>query len=253
MHLRYSDTSNHLFDLFILALSIYVIAALVIQETMYLDQDTITLLIYADTAICGVFFIEFLVRFMRAEKKLAFLKWGWIDLLASIPLVDPLRYGRIIRLFRIIRALRASHTIVRYVFNKRTNSVLTLVLLSSTLMIILAAIAVLQVEKNIDGANILHLRDAVWWAFVTITTVGYGDFYPVSLEGRVIAAFLMTVGVGLFATLTGTIVANLFINVEEQKGNQELNVLETKLDALHVELAEMRRELQKQRALGAPD
>ncbi|KZL20935.1 pH-gated potassium channel KcsA [Pseudovibrio axinellae] len=220
-----SQANNHLFDLFILALSVYVIAALILQESMVLDTETIMLLIYADTAVCGVFFIEFLIRFIKADNKLAFIKWGWIDLIASIPMVDPLRYGRIIRLFRIIRALRASHSIIRYIFDRRTNSALTLVFISSLLMIILAAIAALQVEKSAEGANILHLKDAIWWAFVTVTTVGYGDFYPVTLEGRIIAAFLMTVGVGLFASLTGTIVANFFRHSESEKDQVELQAL----------------------------
>ncbi|KZL06148.1 ion transporter [Pseudovibrio sp. Ad26] len=247
MNQRSLQTAPHLFDLFIVILSIYVIAALLIQDAMHLDAETITLLIYADTAICGIFFIDFLIRFIKAERKVDFMKWGWIDLVSSIPLVDPLRYGRVIRLFRIIRAIRASHTIVRYIYNKRTNSVLTLVFISSILIVILAAIAVLQVEKNAEGANILTLRNAIWWAFVTITTVGYGDFFPVSPVGRVIAAFLMTVGVGMFASLTGTIVANLFINENKETDTKDLQALEAKLDALHVELAEMRRELSKQK------
>ncbi|WP_082597152.1 potassium channel family protein [Pseudovibrio sp. POLY-S9] len=253
MNQRSLQTAPHLFDLFIVVLSIYVIAALLIQEAMQLDADTIILLIYADTVICGVFFIDFLVRFIKAERKGDFMKWGWIDLISSIPLVDPLRYGRIIRLFRIIRAIRASHTIVRHIFNKRTNSILTLVFISSILMVILAAVAILQVEKNMEGANILSLRDAIWWAFVTITTVGYGDFFPVSPVGRVIAAFLMTVGVGMFASLTGTIVANLFVNESEDAGNKDLQVLEAKLDALHAELTEMRREVSKQKRVHVPD
>jgi voltage-gated potassium channel len=77
------------------------------------------------------------------------------------------------------------------------------------LLIIFSSIAILQVEKD-PASNIKSAEDAIWWAYVTITTVGYGDKYPVTTEGRVIAAVLMTAGVGLFGTFTAY-VASWFV------------------------------------------
>jgi voltage-gated potassium channel len=71
-------------------------------------------------------------------------------------------------------------------------------------MLIFGSIAILQVEQD-PNSNIKTAEDSIWWAFVTITTVGYGDKYPVTTEGRIIAAFLMVAGVGLFGTFTGFI------------------------------------------------
>lgn len=88
-------------------------------------------------------------------------------------------------------------------------------------MVIFSAIAILQVEDD-PNSNIKTAEDAIWWAYVTITTVGYGDKYPVTTEGRIIAAFLMTTGVGLFGTFTGFL-ASWFVaeKKQEEKNNSE--------------------------------
>jgi voltage-gated potassium channel len=85
-------------------------------------------------------------------------------------------------------------------------------------MVIFSAIAILQVEDDLNS-NIKSAEDAIWWAYVTITTVGYGDKYPVTTEGRIIAAFLMTTGVGLFGTFAG-FVASWFVSEKEQEKKQ---------------------------------
>jgi voltage-gated potassium channel len=86
-------------------------------------------------------------------------------------------------------------------------------------MIIFGSIAILQVEHD-PNSNIKTAEDAIWWAFVTITTVGYGDKYPVTTEGRIIAGFLMITGVGLFGTFTGFI-ASWFLEPGKSKESEE--------------------------------
>jgi voltage-gated potassium channel len=86
------------------------------------------------------------------------------------------------------------------------------------LMIIFSSIAILQVETD-PNSNIKNAEDAIWWSFVTITTVGYGDKFPVTTEGRIIAAFLMTVGVGLFGTFTG-FVASWFMGTNNKENGE---------------------------------
>jgi voltage-gated potassium channel len=89
-------------------------------------------------------------------------------------------------------------------------------------MVIFSSVAILQVE-NAPNSNIRTAEDALWWAYVTITTVGYGDKYPVTTEGRIIAAVLMTVGAGLVGTFTG-FAASWFVEgrLEEQEEEEEL-------------------------------
>jgi len=86
----------------------------------------------------------------------------------------------------------------------------------AVLTTILASIFILEVEENAPGSNIRTAEDAIWWSYVTITTVGYGDKYPVTTEGRIIAAVLMTVGVGLLGTFTGFL-ASWFVSEEKEE------------------------------------
>lgn len=81
-------------------------------------------------------------------------------------------------------------------------------------MIIFSSIAILQVEVD-TNSNIKTSEDAIWWAYVTITTVGYGDKFPITTEGRMIVALLMTVGVGLFGTFTAYL-ASWFVGEGEK-------------------------------------
>jgi len=185
-----------------------------------LDKETSRLIYDIDIAICIFFLAEFSVRFYKAENKWKFMQWGWIDLVSSIPMMDSLRAGRVfrlIRLLRILRAFRTTNMLVHHVFKNKLKGTLTSALIFAILIIIFSSIAILQVEHH-PNSNILTAEDALWWSYVTITTVGYGDLYPVTTEGRIIAAFLMTTGVGLFGTFTAY-VSSLFV-IKQNKENE---------------------------------
>jgi len=211
MNINQSKGSGKLrfLDIAIIILSVYVLIALLVDSFFNLPPEVTRLLNIIDNFICIVFLYDFFYRFFKAPSKLEFMKWGWIDFISSIPTFDFLRYGRLIRIFRILRVLRAFRSvkyITAHVFKNRTKGTFATVSLIAVLMVIFGSIAILEVEKD-PNANIKSAEDAIWWAFVTITTVGYGDRYPVTTEGRIIAGFLMITGVGLFGTFTGFIAA----------------------------------------------
>lgn len=194
-----------LLNIMVIVLSIYVLIALLIDTLFTLPSEISRLLLLIDHSICVFFLLEFSIRFYHAENKLKFMKWGWIDLLASIPTFDFLRAGRalqLIRLLRILRAFRSTRQLLNHVYKNKTQGAFTTVSIIAILMVIFSAVAILQVETAPES-NIKTAEDAIWWAYVTITTVGYGDKFPVTTAGRIIAAGLMTVGVGLFGTFTG--------------------------------------------------
>ncbi|WP_215407673.1 ion transporter [Vibrio gigantis] len=232
------------FQFFTLVLSIYVLIALLVESIFSLPPDVIEILRFTDNVICLFFLTDFFIRFKAAENKMQFMKWGWIDLLSSIPMLDAFRYGRIVRVvrvLRILRAVRSTKIILFYVFRNKTQGTFSLVSAVSIILVIFGAIAMLQLEKGVDGSNIQNATDALWWAFVTITTVGYGDYYPVTYEGRVIAAILMTAGVGLFGTFTGFVASWFLEEEEEDRGSHIVSNLKDEVSSLRNEIADLKK------------
>lgn len=209
-------------NIIVIVLSIYVLCALVVDTAIVLPTETSRLLNYIDIAICIFFFFEFWIRFFKADNKIRFLAWGWIDLVSSIPMIGFLRAGRLfrlIRLLRIIRAFRSTRKLVNHLFINKAKGAFVSVFSIAILLLIFCSIAILQVETD-PNSNIKTAEDAIWWAYVTITTVGYGDKFPVTTEGRIIAAILMTAGVGLFGTFTAY-VSSWFLSGDKKKNLTE--------------------------------
>lgn len=207
------------FNLLILVLSIYILGSFLIDTFCILPKETSRLLNYIDNTVCFIFLIDFIIRFRNAPDKLQFMHWGWLDLISIIPDIDYFRAARllrIIRLLRILRAFRSTKKLVSHIFKNKAQGTFTTVSIIAIMLLIFSSIAILQVE-NKPESNIKTAEDAIWWAYVTITTVGYGDKFPVTTEGRIIAAILMTGGVGLFGTFTAF--ASSWFLIQDVKGH----------------------------------
>jgi len=226
------------YQLFMLGLCVYVLVALAADTLLPLDESTLEILNHVDSGVCVIFLADFFFSLIRAEKKLVYLKWGWVDLISSIPTIELLRVGRLARIARILRLLRgvrATKMLVADILQNRAEGAFAAAALASIILIVFASIAILQCEA-VPGANIVTAEDALWWSFVTMTTVGYGDRFPVTTEGHVVAAVLMTAGVGLFGTFTA-FVASWFLLPGERSQEGEL-------EAIKRELAEIKEVLQ---------
>ncbi len=147
------------------------------------------------------------------------------------------RVVRIVRVFRILRAFRSTKYLVVYFLRYRKATSFAAVAATSFCIMVFAAIAVMNFE-DLPESNIKDTGDAFWWAFVTMTMVGYGDKYPLTAEGRIVACILMLAGAGMFATLTGFI-ASMFVQPngkaaesEVQQLAQEVRTLSDKIDAM---------------------
>ncbi|TCJ12340.1 ion transporter [Parasulfuritortus cantonensis] len=227
--------------LFTLALSLFALAMLAADALFRLDPRTREIIAWLDNGVCLLFFLDFLVTFWRAEDRLGyFMRWGWLDLLSSVPMVDELRWGRvarIFRIFRILRGLRSAKLVTELVVLHRHESALLSAALITLLMVVFSAIAILQLETA-PNANIRSAGDALWWSITTLTTVGYGDLYPVTGGGRVLAAAVMVAGVGLFGALSG-LVASLLLRPAETRQEADLDALQDEIRALRRQLAEL--------------
>ena len=204
-------------SLIILILSLYVLISLVSTTFFNVSPEVQKILMQIDNFICIIFLIDFFYRFYKAPNKLKFLKWGWIDFISSIPFIDFLRVGRLLRLLRLLRILRAFKSvkhIAEHVYKDKSKGLLSTVAVIAFLMVLFSSVTILQVETA-PNSNIKTAEDALWWSYTTLTTVGYGDRYPVTTEGRLIAAVLMTTGVGLCGTFAGYIASILMSKKED--------------------------------------
>ncbi|MDB5206616.1 MAG: ion transporter [Flavisolibacter sp.] len=214
----------HPINIIVFFLSLYVIVALIVDTFFPLSYEVSRLLHEVDYAICIVFFIDFLHRFFSAKNKWQYMRWGWIDLLSSIPMNVFLagRLFRVFQLLRVIRAMRSIGFLSHYFLKNKIKGAFTSAAMLAFITVVFSAIGILKFEKDIPHSNIKTAEDALWWAYVTITTVGYGDKFPVTSEGRIIAAVLMTVGVGLFGTFTAY-VASWFVAKKEEEIEEKKN------------------------------
>lgn len=194
------------YDVLILVVSLLAMASLACVTLLNPSEQAVHVLETADFAVCILFLADFVVSLVRAENKLAYLlSWGWLDLLSSLPAVAVARWGRaarVIRLLRLLRGFRATKILVTLVLRHQARNAVLAAGLVAALAIFAASLAVLHFETTEDS-NITSAEDAMWWAFTTVTTVGYGDHFPVTTEGRLVAAALMAVGVAVFGTIAG--------------------------------------------------
>ena len=197
-------------------LSLVVFALLVFAP---LASSTKAVLNALEDFLCVVFLCDFIRSLYRAQHKWAYVlrEGGWLDLLGSIPF-SAFALFRVFRLFRIVRALRALRSSdLRGILTTRiAESALLFTLVMALVLIFVIGAIVVWAEHGAPNANIKTYPEAVWWAVVTITTVGYGDYFPVTTVGRLAAAVLMFCGLGIIGVLSSYL-ATTFISLQASR------------------------------------
>ncbi|WP_163650394.1 ion transporter [Modicisalibacter sp. 'Wilcox'] len=210
------------FQLFILVLSFYVLGALIADTFFTLSPEVSRLLQYIDLLVCVCFFIDFCLRFRAAKNKWHYMRWGWIDLLASVPAgwLMGAKAFRVVQLIRLLRALKSMQLIWRILFRNRAKGFFASAATATLLLVAFGALTMLLVESPNPDSPIDTAEEALWWAIVTVTTVGYGDYYPVTTLGRVVAVLLMVCGVGLFGSFAAYI-SSLFLADQGERESRQ--------------------------------
>jgi voltage-gated potassium channel len=188
-----------------------------------------------DYFVWAVFVIDYFVKLYLAPSRRWFISHHLIDLaVVVLPALRPLRTLRLLRFFRVARPVIVLANALRRGRAILDHRSLQYVLLAVLIIIFVAAAVDLGFEQHAHGSNIRNFGDALWWAIVTVTTIGYGDRYPVTAGGRGVAVVLMFVGIGLIGVLTATI-ASYFV---EDKANQDNIELHQRLDRIETMLAQ---------------
>jgi voltage-gated potassium channel Kch len=206
------ELKNATYEVFMGALS--VLSIINIFLVLASRDDVVDgVIVIMDGILSLIFLADFAFRILTAESKpqYFFRQFGWADLAASIPLPQA-KFLRLFRVFRAVRLLRrrGPDQMVRDFVDNRAQSALLSVMLLIVLLLEFGGMGMAWAEQRSDQANIKTGGDSLWWAYVTITTVGYGDRFPVTDLGRLIGALVLTAGVGLFGVLTGFL-ANFFL------------------------------------------
>jgi voltage-gated potassium channel len=261
-------TSNA-YNIFILVLTILSLAVMVVMLLPNISEETMKLLTVYDNLICVIFLIDFYLNMRGASKKSDYFikERGWLDLLGSIPslglltnvgkLAGLLRLARLSRLARIARLLRGENkkTLVKDILENRSRYATFLTILLTLIVLTVSSVLVLQFESKSPDANITNGGDALWYSIVTITTVGYGDRYPVTPGGRITAMFIMFMGVGIIGALA-SILASLLVGgsapaeEEQTPAAVPVNTVQEELQTIKGELAVMHQMLEQ---MGAGD
>ena len=200
-------------DFVILIFSIFSLAILPIQMFYKGSEDVLLIIDSADIVLCSFFFADFLKQLFQAKgARLAYMKYGWIDLLSSIPSIPVLQIGRIFRILRLLKVMRQVSKLsdlTEGLFRNPTAGAFAVTSVLAVSTVFMSAFLVLEAEYNVPEAKIRTAGDALWWAVTTVTTVGYGDVYPITAAGRYVGVVTMLVGIAVAGSLTAAMASLL--------------------------------------------
>ena len=236
-----------------LAMAILSIANLPLLVIYPFQSQSWYLVLFIESALTLVFVIDFAYRLKTASSKSGyfFREKGFLDLLSCAPAL------RIFRLFRIVRAVRITRQlggprVFRELRQELASGALYFVIFVGITVLEIVGLLELRFEEHAPGANITTAGDALWWGYVTATTVGYGDYYPVTTGGRLAGLVMLTVGVGLFATFSGFL-ANAFLAPKRRELAElppDIAEIHALLDQQEATAAQLRAKLEQLQAAG---
>jgi voltage-gated potassium channel len=230
-----ADRARRLFEVPVLVAALLVVPVIFIEERA-VSAAWQTVAAVANWIIWGLFVAEYSVVVALAADRWKYTKRAWLDvfiIVSSFPLLGVavtrlLRLVRVVRVFRLLRLVRLAAVISRggaaagVIFRKRGLGYIVVLTL-------LIAMGVGGVFALVEGSAVV---DGLWWAIVTLTTVGYGDMFPVTPAGRMAAAVLMLLGIGFVAVITASVAAHFVGSDQESELTEELRAIHQRLDRL---------------------
>lgn len=221
------NTGSRIFSVFIQALILISVIAFSIETIPNLSDRNQFLLRLIEIFCVVIFTVEYILRVYVSDKKLNFIFsfFGIIDLLSILPFylsfgVDlrSLRALRFLRLFRIFKLVRYNKAMLHFAKAMRSAKEQILLFIFVTLILIyFAAVGIYYFEHEAQPEHFSSIFDSLWWAIITLTTVGYGDAYPITVGGKIFTFFILMIGLGIVAVPTGIISSALTHSFEEDR------------------------------------
>lgn len=180
--------------------------------------------------VWAAFAVDYVVRLSLAKPRFKWFITHLFDLLiVALPILRPLRLLRLVTFVKVL-GRKAGSTF--------RGKIALYSVASTALLIFVSALAVLDAERGVSDALITSFPQAIWWAFETITTVGYGDLYPISVTGRAVALCLMTGGVALIGVVTATM-ASWVVDMVNEKNEQDRAATSAEITELKQQISEL--------------
>ena len=218
---------SRVFAFFIQALILISIITFSIETIPNLKPQTGTIIESIELVCVIVFTIEYLLRIFVADRKPKFIFsfFGIIDLLAILPFylsfgVDlrslrALRFLRLFRVLKLVRYNRAMNHFTRAI--KSAKEEIFLFIFITLILIYFAAVGIYYFENQAQPENFSSIFDSLWWAIITLTTVGYGDVYPITVGGKIFTFLILMIGLGIVAIPTGIISSALTKSIDKKE------------------------------------
>ncbi|GIU06000.1 MULTISPECIES: ion transporter [unclassified Shewanella] len=253
------DTPPTPFQLAMMLLSLLSVILVLVLTFGRVDAETRRLLLLIDTSICLIFMSNFFFELFKAGDRLDYLKHHWIDFVASIPAIEALRMARLFQILRVVRLIRTTRSLIVPMLKQRRQATIASLVVALVTILTFSSVLVLIVESGVEGANIDTAESAIWWALVTISTVGYGDYYPVTTAGHIIGSVVIVCGVSFFGVISGYM-ASVFVSPDEAEKldshaeeirselNMSLQRMEANQEKLIAELNELKQAIEEKKS-----
>lgn len=225
------------YQLFMVLVTLLALAIAFAHYLIPLPATVDQVLYVVDSLVSVILLYDFFVHLFSKRGRVRYLlTYGWLDLLGALPGLPALRLARVLSLAVMLRELRdTTPKDARMAARQRlAESTLLAVVLVVLVVVTIGSVLIVLIEAPVKNANIKTGEDAVWWAIVTVATVGYGDKFPVTPMGRLIGTAMIVVGVSLFSVLTSYI-ATQFMARRKSTGVSEVELLRQEMQAAFVE------------------
>jgi voltage-gated potassium channel len=217
----------------ILLLSLYVVLEFFVSLVVEYSPRTIYLLEVIDFVVCCLFIADLIYEAWRSGDRLyAYVRKHLLEIASATPFLTSFRLLRVLNIFKIIRTLQVIKLlrgfkgigpVIRYATQNRLRSTLSAYILLMIMILLFCASGFYTFEKGVNE-NVTSYLDAIWWAFMTASSVGDALIYPTTWEGRTFAAILVISGIGLFSLITADLSTNFvmyFINRDKKKEGRD--------------------------------